>query len=131
MSIHLTRAAGSVTTAKIAAAAVTSPKISRTVNDQTGTTYSFVLTDANGTVTANNASAQTFTIPKNIFAKGDVVKVICKGAGQVTLAAGSGTTVNGTPTLKSRAQKSVLEFECTDATTDACVFYVYGDLAAS
>jgi len=37
-----------------------------TLNAQTGTTYTFVLTDSNNTlVTASNASAQTYSIPTN------------------------------------------------------------------
>ena len=43
-----------------------SPSTAFTLNAQTGTTYTFVLTDANNTlVTASNASAQTYTIPPN------------------------------------------------------------------
>lgn len=35
------------------------------INAQTGTTYQFVLSDANNCVTMNNASAQTVTLPAN------------------------------------------------------------------
>jgi hypothetical protein len=48
-----------------------SPSTALTLNAQTGTTYTFVLTDANNTlVTASNASAQTYTIPPSSSVKG-------------------------------------------------------------
>lgn len=67
------------------------------VNAQTGTTYTFALTDAGTVVTSANSSAQTLTVPPSssvAFPLGTVLTVIQEGAGLVTLAPGSGVTLN-------------------------------------
>lgn len=77
-------------------------------NDQTGTTYTFVLADKHRLVTGNNASAQTFTIPPNssvAFPLGTILEIYQKGAGQVTVAAGSGVTLR-TP----RGAKTAIQY---------------------
>lgn len=79
-----------------------------TLNAQTGTTYTLVLTDNGRLVTLNNAAAITVTVPLNssvAFATGAIVNLQQIGAGQVTVAGASGVTVNGTGT-KTRAQWS-------------------------
>lgn len=110
-------ASGAVTAAKIGTDAVTTVKIQdnavtqakladRTVgsaeldnltfNAQTGTTYTLVLADAHKLVTLNNSSAITLTVPPNssvAFETGDQVNLLQLGAGQVTVAAGSGVTL--------------------------------------
>lgn len=100
-------ATDSVTTAKIADNAVTQAKLADravgsaeldnlTLNAQTGTTYTLVLTDAQKLVTLSNASAITCTVPPNssvAFETGDQVNLLQLGAGQVTIAAGSGVTI--------------------------------------
>jgi hypothetical protein len=71
------------------------------VNAQTGTTYTLALADAGKIVTMSNASSNTLTIPPNssvAFLVGTVVTVRMKGAGQTTVTAGSGVTLNGTST---------------------------------
>lgn len=70
-----------------------------TVNAQTGTTYTLVLTDAGKIITATNGSAQTYTIPANAsvaFPVGTIINVIQAGSGVVTLEGDTGVTVNGT-----------------------------------
>lgn len=75
---------------------------SRTINTQTGTTYTFALTDGsnNGTnplVTLDNASAITATVPPNssvAFPIGSQIDIVRLGAGGVTISPGSGVTVN-------------------------------------
>ena len=102
----------------------------RSINTQTGTTYTFVIGDRLKVVTLNNASAITLTIPPNssvAFAVGTSIDIIQLGAGQVTVAGGTGVTVNSTPTLKLRAQYSV--GSCLKIATDTWVFM--GDLATS
>lgn len=72
--------------------------ITRTVNAQTGTTYTLVLGDAGDVVTMSNASAQTLTIPTNAsvaFAVGTQVDVSQIGAGVTSVAGDTGVTVNG------------------------------------
>jgi len=44
---------------------LTDPKIITTINTQTWTTYTLVLTDASKSILANNASSQAYTIPTN------------------------------------------------------------------
>lgn len=66
-------------------------------NAQTGTTYTLVLADAGKIVDLNNASAITFTVPPNssvAFPVGTRIDIIQTGAGQVTVAAGVGVTIN-------------------------------------
>lgn len=70
-----------------------------TYNNQTGTTYTFVLADAGKTVTSNNASAVTFTIPPQTsvaWANNTTLIVRNLGAGVVTIAGGAGVTVTNT-----------------------------------
>ena len=100
-------ATDAVTTAKIQDNAVTQAKLadrvvgsaeydSLTFNAQTGTTYTLVLADAHKLVTLSNASGITLTVPPNssvAFETGDQVNLLQLGAGQVTVAAGSGVTL--------------------------------------
>ena len=67
-----------------------------TYNNQTGTTYTFVLADAAKVVSSNNASGVTFTIPPQssvTWATGTTLTIVNYGAGDVTVAGGSGVTV--------------------------------------
>lgn len=90
---------GLVTAVTTATSATSS---SRAINAQTGTTYSFVLTDGsnngnNPLVTASNASPQTYTVPLNssiAFPVGSQIDVIQQGAGKVTFAPAGGVTIN-------------------------------------
>jgi len=68
------------------------------INTQTGTAYTLALSDANKAVECSNASAITLTVPPNssvAFPVGTVIEVVQTGAGAITLAAGSGVTING------------------------------------
>lgn len=79
----------------------------RSINAQTGTSYTLVLGDAGDFVTMTNASASTLTVPPNssvAFPTGTIIEGAQLGAGQVTLTPGSGVTINGTPGLKVAAQ---------------------------
>lgn len=81
------------------------------INAQTGTTYTLVLADAGADVHMNNASANTVTVPPNstvALPVGVTVFVTQVGAGQTTVAAGSGVTINADGGLKVGARyKSV------------------------
>lgn len=82
--------------AVLTAAALNTAFNQATVNAQTGTTYTLVLTDQGGLVTLNNASAITLTVPPNssvAFATGTMIGLAQVGAGQVTVAAGAGVTI--------------------------------------
>ena len=81
-----------------------------TLNSQTGTSYTLVIGDAGKMVTMNNASANTLTVPPNssvAFAVGTVVNIASIGAGQTTVAQGSGVTIGSANSrLKLRVQYS-------------------------
>lgn len=68
-------------------------------NNQTGTTYTLVLTDAdNKTVWLNNAASIAVTIPTNAsvaFPVGTKINLMMEGAGVPTTTGDTGVTVNG------------------------------------
>jgi hypothetical protein len=111
-----------------------SPSTPLTIDAKTGTTYTFVLGDANNElITASNASAQTYSIPTNAsvaFPIGAQINIIQIGAGQVTInAVTSGTTSvlsNGAtaaaPKLRVQYSSATLIKVATDA------WYVIGDI---
>jgi len=113
---------------------LTDPKINLALNAQTGTTYTFVLTDNGRLVTASNASAQTYSIPTNAsvaYPIGTQINIIQIGAGQVTInAVTSGTTTISSTGATSTAPKLRAQFSsatCIKAGTD--LWYVVGDIA--
>lgn len=75
---------------------LTTPVATIAFNAQTGTTYTFVLADANKLVTLNNASAITLYIPTDAtvdFPLGTVINFQQIGVGQATISAATpGTT---------------------------------------
>lgn len=89
--------------------------LNRTLNNQTGTSYAFVLGDGsaaggNALVTLSNASAQTVTIPTNAsvaFPVGTEIDCLQLGAGKVTFAAAGGVTLNSASGNKSIAAQYV------------------------
>lgn len=99
-------------------------------NLQTGTTYTFVLADKGKRVRANNASAQTYTVPPNssvAFPVGSRIEVFQYGAGQVSIAAGAGVTIRSSGSkLKITGQYSaaLLDKIATDE------WLLVGDIAA-
>lgn len=68
-------------------------------NNQTGTAYTLVLSDADaGEVWMNNASANVLTIPTNsavAFPVETVILIMMEGAGVTSIAADVGVTLNG------------------------------------
>lgn len=99
-----------------------------TINNQTGS-YTLVLTDANKLIEMNVATANNLTVPPNssvAFATGSQIHLLQTGAGQTTVVAGSGVTVNGTPGLKLRAQWSYATLIKRASDT----WVLVGDLAA-
>ena len=113
---------------------LTAPVINLALNAQTGTTYTFALSDNGKLVTASNAGAQTYSIPTNgttAFPIGTQINIIGIGAGVVTIqAATSGTTtvastgtVPASPTLRVQYSSATLIKVATD------LWYVIGDIA--
>jgi hypothetical protein len=70
-----------------------------TLNAQSNTTYTLVLTDNGRLVTLNNASPITVTVPLNssvAFATGAIINIQQIGAGAVTIQGASGVTITST-----------------------------------
>lgn len=77
------------------------------LNEQTGTSYTLVLSDAGKTIECNNASPFTLTVPTGASVAFDTrtrIDIIQTGAGQVTVAGDSGVTVNARGGLKLQGQ---------------------------
>lgn len=113
---------------------LTAPIINLALNAQTGTTYTFALTDNGKLVTASNASAQTYSIPTNgttAFPVGTQINIIGIGAGEVTIqAASSGTTTVASTGATATAPKLRAQYSSATlikASTD--LWYVAGDIA--
>lgn len=104
-----------------------------TLNAQTGTTYTFVLTDnRNKLVTASNASAQTYTIPLNssvAFPTGSMINIIQIGAGQVTIQGAGGVTVASNGATSSAPKLRVQYSAATLIKVGTDSWYVIGDLS--
>jgi len=123
---------GRATTDTLTNKTLTSPTINDakqnlTLNAQTGTTYTFVLADNGKLVTLDNASAITVTVPANssvAYATGAIINLQQIGAGQVTVVAAAGVTINGTGT-KTRAQWSAASLLKTATDT----WTLIGDIA--
>ena len=87
------------------------------INAQTGSganAYTFALADASEgkLVTASNAAAATYTVPPQssvTWAAGAVLRILNQGAGVVTIAAGSGVTINGTPLTLAQYKGAALQ----------------------
>ncbi len=99
------------------------------ITASTGTTYTLALADADNVVTSNNTSAVTITIPPSVFAAGDRITVIQKGAGQVTFAQGSGVTINSVGATATAPKLRARYSAATIVAESASVFYVVGDIA--
>lgn len=89
-------------------AAIAAPSLTVAQNAQTAS-YTLVLTDQDKLVEMNAATALNITVPPNssvAFPTGAQVHVLQVGAGQVTVVAGTGVTVNSSDGLKLRTQWS-------------------------
>ena len=89
---------------------IDAPSVTRSINAQTGTTYTLTLTDAGKLVTLSNASAIALTVPANStvgFVVGTSIDLAQLGAGKVTVSGAGGVTVNAASSTKAfRAQYS-------------------------
>jgi hypothetical protein len=80
-------------------------------NAQTGTTFTFALSDTTKTVTANNSAASAYTIPPQsavVWEAYTVLRLVNLGAGVVTLTAGAGVTLTGTVTVPQYGSVSLM-----------------------
>jgi len=88
-----------------------------TINTQTGTAYTLVLTDAGVILQTNNGSANTVTIPPTssvALPVGTNLDIVQIGAGTTTVVAGSGVTANGTLVSAGQWKKLSLYKRSTD-----------------
>jgi len=85
--------------------------------------------DLNDLVTLSNAGAITLTVPPSVFSANDAINIAQIGVGQVTLAQGSGVTINSTGATatapKLRSRYSSASIICTASN----VFLVVGDIS--
>ena len=94
------------------------------INTQTDN-YTLVASDKTKLVRMNKGTAVNLTVPPDTFNVGDVVSAVQSGAGQVTLVAGAGVTLNSAAGLKTASQYSVVELLMVSANT----WLVYGRTA--
>lgn len=97
-------------------------------NAQTAS-YTLALTDSTNMVTVNSGSGTTITVPPNAsvaFPIGTYIDIFQLGAGQVTIAEGSGVTIYATPGKKLRTQYSGASLVKRDTNT----WYLTGDIVA-
>lgn len=93
----------------------------------TGTTHTFRLGDLNYLVDFTSGSAVTATIPPDSsvqFAVGSTIHYCQGGAGQVTVAAGSGVTLRTRPGAKTAGQYAM----CSIWKRDVNEWVVFGDV---
>ena len=79
------------------------------INDQTAS-YVAVLGDVGKRIVMNVSSANTVTLNNSIFAVGDTIEVLNKGAGATTITAGAGVTLNGLSLVLSQYQGASITF---------------------
>ena len=106
----VTLPAGTISNADVSStAAIEQNKIADTLINAQAASYTLVLADKNKLVEMGVGSGNTLTVPPNssvAFPVGSTITILQTGAGQCTLTAGAGVTVNGTPGLKLRTQWS-------------------------
>jgi len=122
-SVNTKTGAVTLTASDVGAASSTVPVVAKTA------AYTLALTDAGSAVEVTSASAVSVTVPPNssvAFPVGTVIEVAQLGTGQVTIAPGSGVTINSPGSLtKTRTQYSSASLRKRG--TDA--WLLVGDLA--
>lgn len=94
---------------------------------ETGVNRDASASDIGALVQMDNAAANTLTIPAGIAQAGAQIHVEQIGAGQTSIVAGTGVTVNTAATLKLRARFSVATLICKGGD----VWTLTGDLEAA
>lgn len=121
-------------TGDILTASTVNGLVTYTLNDQTGTTYTPVLTDQYQVlITRSNASASTLTIPTNAsvaFPVGTVITVLNKGAGAVVISAVTPGTTTVLSAGATAASPSLAQYKsCALIKTATDAWYVVGAIA--
>jgi hypothetical protein len=119
-------------TGDVLTAAAFNGLVAFTLNDQTGTSYTPVLTDQYQVlITRSNAGASTLTIPTNAsvaFPVGTVITVLNKGAGAVTISGSGGVTVLSAGAVAASPVLNQYK-SCALMQTSANNWYVVGAIA--
>lgn len=97
-----------------------------TLNNQTGTTYTLLSTDAGKTVTLNNAGAITVTLP-NSFPAQFTCECIQLGAGQVTFTTSGGSIQNRSTQTKIAGQYGAVRLTVVSNAGSAAIYNLAGD----
>jgi hypothetical protein len=124
----LTKTSGS----DYAAGWATVPPLRRTLNAQTGTTYTPALTDENVMVTLSNASPVVVTLPSDAtsaFPIGAEVDFVWLGVGACSFAQGSSAVIVSSATAVAAPVLRVRYSAATAKKTAANTWLVVGDLA--
>jgi hypothetical protein len=79
------------------------------INDQTAS-YVALVGDVGKRIVMNVASANTVTFNNSVFAVGDTLEVLNKGAGATTVVAGAGVSLNGLSLVLSQYQGASITF---------------------
>lgn len=110
-----------INTATIQTPTINDARQNITLNAQTGTTYTLVLTDNGRLVTLDNAATTIVTVPTNAsvaFATGAIVNLQRIGAGGVSVVGAAGVTLTGTATtLRSQYSAASIVKTGTDSWT--------------
>jgi hypothetical protein len=119
-------------TGDILTASAANGLVAFTLNDQTGTSYTPVLTDQYQVlITRSNAGASTLTIPTNAsvaFPVGTVITVLNKAAGAVTISGAGGVTVLSAGAVAASPVLNQYK-SCALMQTSANNWYVVGAIA--
>jgi hypothetical protein len=119
-------------TGDILTASAANGLVAFTLNDQTGTSYTPVLTDQYQVlITRSNASASTLTIPTNAsvaFPVGTVITVLNKGAGAVTISGAGSVTVLSAGAVAASPVLNQYK-SCALMQVAANIWYVVGAIA--
>lgn len=109
---------------------ITNKNIVIPINEQTSS-YTLVLSDAGKMIDMNVASANTITIPPNSsvpFDIGTQIIIRQKGAGQTTITAGSGVTINVASSLGLKLSEQYAVAGIIKVATD--IWSAFGDIKA-
>ncbi len=106
---YLTQASASSTYATVSYVDTQTAEFSQ--NNQNGTSYTFVLADADKIVTSSASAAVTFTIPPSAsvaWVDNTILRVANYGLGTLSIAGGSGVTVTNASSTLSQYQSGVI-----------------------
>lgn len=81
---------------------------------QSGTSYTLAAADANSVIDLTNSSAVTVTVPPSssvAWATNTIINLCCQGAGGVTIAQGSGVTVNNNANALTQWEEASLRYD--------------------